>query len=52
MCIKQKSDFYNKSIHIILVYFCASLPRFILLPGYGSTFPEVDPDPAIHSDKY
>ena len=46
MCIKQKSDFFKKKydILIILVDFYASLSRFFLLPG--STFPELDLDPA------
>ena len=60
MCIKQKDYFLNKNytsgvqvkvlidwlILIILVVFYESLSLFILLPGSGSTFPEVDPYPA------
>ena len=36
---------------MILVYLHASLSRFFLLPGSGSTFPEVDPDPDPDPDK-
>ena len=46
MCIKQKSDFWKKNILKILVDFYVNLSRFSLLPGSGSTFPEMDPDPA------
>ena len=48
MCIKQKSDFFNNKIYILVILadFYASLSWFFcLLPGSGSTCPEVDPDP-------
>ena len=47
LCIKQKSDFLKKMIFLLFwlnfmrVYHC-----LFLLPGSGSKFPEVDPDPA------
>ena len=34
----------KKNILIILVDSYASLSQFFLIPGSGSTFPEVDPD--------
>ena len=47
MCIKQKSDFVKiYDILVILTDFYVSLSRLFLLPGSGSTFPELDPDPA------
>ena len=43
--IPTSQSLKKKYILIILVDFYASLSRFFLLPGSGSTFPEVDPDP-------
>ena len=47
LCIKQKSGFFQKKyIIIILDDFYASLSRFLIFfATYGSTFPEMDPDP-------
>ena len=47
MHIKQKIDFLKKklfSLNIHMVDLYVNLSQFLLLPGSGTTFPEVDPD--------
>ena len=53
LSFKQKSDFFLTKyvIPLILVDFHLNLSRFFMLSGSGSTFPEVDPDPANEVDR-
>ena len=46
MCVNQWFLWKNIWYFIILVDFYVNIKIFSLLPGTGSTFPEVNPDPA------
>ena len=48
--IRSLADMIKYDILIILVDFYMNLSHFFLLPGSGSTFPEVDLDPANEVD--